>query len=106
MTKHRLNEYAIFSAKHNVIDIYEFEWDAENVLKEHQANGDYEGAYVSNVMITVEKIEDMKRFATDTIKKVMAECQIESDSPVHLMSKRKGLRTALDLLELGGPSDD
>lgn len=106
MPKHRLNEYAIFSAKDNVIDIYEFEWDAENVLKEHQANGDYEGAYVSNVMITVEKIEDMKRTAIGVIERIIEDYDIDSDSPVHLMTKKKGLITALELLALGGPSDD
>lgn len=106
MTKHRLNEYAIFSAKDNVIDIYEFEWDAENVLKEHQANGDYEGAYVSNVMITVEKIEDMRTTAIDAINSVMAHYSIEGPSPAHYMRKRRGLKAALDLLALGVPSDD
>ena len=106
MTKQRLNEYAIFTAEHNVIDIYEFEWDAENVLKEHQANGDYEGAYVSNVMITVEKIEDMRTTAIDAIKSVMAHYSIEGPSPAHYMRKRRGLKAALDLLALGVPSDD
>ena len=102
MTKHRLNEYAIFSAKHNVIDIYEFEWDAENVLKEHQANGDYEGAYVSNVMVTVEKIEDMKTTAIDAINSVLKDYEIHADESFHF----EGLNAALDLLALGGPSDD
>lgn len=102
MTKHRLNEYAIFSAEHNVIDIYEFQWDAENVLKEHQSNGDYKGAYVSNVMVTVESIDDMRRTAIDAIKSVMTDYEIEDANSFHF----EGLHAAIHLLELGVPSDD
>lgn len=54
MTKHRLDQYAIFDADHRVVDLYEFRYDAETVLKEHQTNGDYEGAIVRPVRVTVE----------------------------------------------------
>ena len=100
MTKHRLNEYAIFSAEGKVIDLYEFETEAEQMLAEYKTSKMYEGASIRSVIVTVESVADMKRNAIDAIKSVMTDYEIEADSSFHF----EGLHAAIDLLE--GIADD
>jgi hypothetical protein len=67
MTKHRLDQYAIFDADHRVVDLFEFRHDAETVLKEHETNGDYVGAIVRPVRVTVEPQKNQMQYDVEFV---------------------------------------